>query len=182
MKAMWRSISRFASILILAVAFGLFTGPGQDNALAEASGIQPWGTWVWHYGPEGSGLPFPALVTFHQDGTLICSDSMMFGGFQVSPFKTSPIQGVWERTGPKSFGGTSLYMIFVPTTGVAIMYGRARSSLHFGEDCDHIYGEMVAETLSILEDPLDPDASWEPYPVTFLISGARLHRVPIDQP
>jgi hypothetical protein len=179
---MFRSIFRSTSILVMAVAFGLSTGPGQDDALAKARDIQQWGTWVWQYGAAGSGLQFPALVTFHQDGTLICSDSMMFGGFPGSPFKTSPIQGVWERTGAKSFGGTSLYFIFDPTTGGVIMYGRARSSLHFEQDFDHIYGEMVAETLPIGEDPLDPDALWQPYPVAFLISGARLHRVAIDQP
>lgn len=60
---------------------------------------QPWGTRVWltHLQP---GQALPALVTIHQDGTILFSNGNMFGGLPGSTIRATPLSGVWERTGP----------------------------------------------------------------------------------
>ncbi len=99
--------------------------------------------------------------------------------------KSSPGHGVWERTGPKSFGGTSLYMRY-NSDGKLVGFTRARTALHFVDDPDHIMGVMHVEngapcvgTPPVCEDPLSPDTVWTGAPV--LISGTRIHRVEVPE-
>src|SRR5690348_4473356 len=90
------------------------------NLTADTEGqatLQPSGTWVWStYTPVGAALP--ALVTFHQDGTVAGTDFSMFGGTASSlSRRTTPFHGVWERTGPSTVGVTSLYLVYDALAG-----------------------------------------------------------------
>ena len=145
---------------------------------------QIWGTYVWQT-QMGSGNHLPALITFHIDGTITGSDGSMFGALNPK-IRTTPLHGVWERTGWQSIGGTSLYLVLDASTGAVLKYGRARSSLQFDGDFNSFQGKFFIETLTCLTpftcpDPLDPAASWEANPTMpadgFPVSGRRLDRV-----
>lgn len=146
---------------------------------------QIWGTYVWQT-QMVPGNHLPALVTFHVDGTITGSDGSMFGALK-STIRTTPLHGVWERTGWQSVGGTSLYLVFDATTGAVMKYGRTRSSLQFADDFNHFQGKMFVESLTCdmqftCPDPFDPAAKWVPNPTMppdgFPVTGARLERVP----
>lgn len=171
---------------LMAVAAVLVAVSSLWPASAQSAGAVPWGSWAWrtHLAPTAS---LPALVTFHADGTVTGSDGLMFGGLPGSPTRMSPIHGVWEHTGRHSIGGTSLYLVFDAPSGVLIAIGRARSSLHFVTDFDHLQGRMFLESLPCpspvaCPDPLAEDAGWISYPGMppdgFAVSATRVHRVP----
>jgi len=177
-----RLLLLLAVIVLLAAPAGLVAGSNSNQGQAE--GYQPAGSWVWwtSFGTPGS---VPALVTYHTDGTLSGADGLMFltpdGG------KISPIHGVWERTGPKGFGGASLYMLYNPA-GTLVGFARARSALHFVDDPDHIEGVMFvdiglpcASPPFGCPDPVSPGATWTPHPMMppggFPVSATRIHRV-----
>ena len=168
---------------IVAGAITLVAGADQDNQAMP----QPWGTWVWRtHTPSGAALP--TLVTYHQDGTIAGSDFSMFGG-TVSNLarRATPLNGVWERTGPRTIGGTCLYLVFDASTNLLIGFGRARSALEFTPgDFDQFEGRMFVDFLacptpSTCPDPLDQSAAWTSYnsmvPDGFVVSAKRLHRV-----
>jgi len=116
----------------------------------------------------GAGTHLPALITFHADGTITGSDGSMSGALNPK-IRTTPLHGVWERTGWQSIGGTSLYLVFDATTGAVMKYGRARSSLQFAADFNSFQGKIFIESLSCptpltCPDPLDPAAKWDPNP------------------
>lgn len=145
---------------------------------------QIWGTYVWQT-QMGSGNHLPALITFHIDGTVTGSDGSIFGGLNAR-IRTTPLHGVWERTGWQSIGGTSLWLVFDAATGAVIKYGRGRSSLEFAGDFNHFQGKMFIESLTCdaqltCPDPFDSTAQWVPNPTMppdgFPVTGARLERV-----
>ena len=147
---------------------------------------QPWGTWIWWtYTPAGAALP--ALVTFHEDGTVAGSDFRMFGGTASNlPRRTTPLHGVWERTGPHTIGVTSLYLVYDALSTRLIGFGRTRATLEFTpEDFDRFEGTMFVDFLSCgtpatCPNPQDRSAAWKPYDTmvpSFVVSAKRLHRV-----
>jgi hypothetical protein len=79
--------------------------------------------------------------------------------------KLSPGHGVWERTGAKSTGGTTLYTRY-DALGFLIGFIRARTAMHFTDDPDHMEGVMHLENASCEDtpagcaDPLSPDLVW----------------------
>jgi hypothetical protein len=150
----------------------------------QGEGYQIAGSWVsaTHYGAPGS---VPALLTVHKDRTFSVSDGLMFLGPGGGKF--SPLHGVWEHTGPKSLGGTALFMVYAPT-GMLVGFGRARTALNFVDDPDHIEGLMYLEIGPPCtsppfgcSDPLSPTATWTPIssmpPGGFPVSATRIHRV-----
>jgi hypothetical protein len=171
-----RRITRWALIAGAALALAVSTWPvlaGQDE------GYQPAGAWAWTTS-FGVGSA-PALATFHKDGTVSVSDSLMF--LTLNGGKMSPLHGVWERTGPKSFGGTCLYMRF-NASGTFVGFSRSHSALQFGDDPDHFEGVMVVENCATgCTDPTSPAATWTPLgimpPGGFVVSAARIQRVEV---
>lgn len=183
-----RRIILFTVVIALALTAAAAADEQQSlrpNALFRWG--QPWGTWVWRT-YVGPGLTLPALITFHSDGTITGSDATMFGGVPGAETKTTPIHGVWERTGRQSIGGTGLYLIFDSASGVLIAMGRSRSSLQFATGFESFQGKMFVETLACATgpltcpNPLDPNAQWVAFPGMpqdgFEVSGALLARVP----
>lgn len=168
--------------IVLALALDLPT-LAKDPAMPE---VQPWGTWIWStYTSTGAALP--ALVTFHQDGTVAGSDFSMFGGTASNlPRRATPFHGVWERTGPHTIGSTSLYLVYDALSTRLIGFGRTRAALEFTPgDFDYFEGTMFVDVLSCgtpatCPDPQDPSAAWKPYNTmapSFVVSAKRLHRV-----
>lgn len=148
---------------------------------------QPWGSWVWLTRLPG-GPAVPALVTLHQDGTVAVSDTSTFGGLPGSTVRATPLHGVWERTGPHSIGGTSLYLVFDATTNLLIGFGRTRVALEFPVGSpDEFQGTMFVDFLACpspfaCPDPLDSLAAWTPFnPLapSFTVSAKRLRRVEV---
>lgn len=148
----------------------------------QGEGYQPAGSWAWSI--ESVRGAVPALVTLHKDGTVSISEGSMF--LTPNGGKKSPGHGVWERTGPLSFGGTSLSMRYDPN-GKLLGFARTRTALYFMNDPNHIQGVMYVETGDDCTDlgcpdPLSPDAIWSPLPgVPFAISGTRIQRVEVPE-
>jgi len=175
-------------IVVLTAPAVLVTRSDSIQDRQNNKGYEPTGSWVWStsFGTPGSA---PALATFHKEGTVTVSDAFMFLTFNGG--KMSPLHGVWERTGPKSFGGTSLWMSY-NATGTLVRFARARSALHFVEDPDHIEGVMYIDLGSPCAsppfgcpDPLSSEATWTPQPMMppggFPVSATRIHRVEIPE-
>jgi len=162
----------------VAILVLVYAGLVSVSSAHQAEGYQPAGAWAWSItSPNGTA---PALVTFHRDGTVFVA--------QASVGKSSPGHGAWERTGPKSFGGTCLFMNF-DSGGNFTGFMRTRSALRFVDDPDHIEGELYVE-LGVpcaidhvrCLDPLGPDATWTLISVNPLpISGTRIQRVEIPE-
>jgi hypothetical protein len=178
---------RRALVATVASVILVLAAPQRPLASTQEEGFQPWGTWVWQTS-LGPGMSLPALLTLHKDGTLSVSDGLMFGGLPGSATRMSPLHGVWERTGPRRIGGTSLWLIFDAPSGVLVAIGRCRTTLLLARDGDGLEGKMFLEMLPCngpmgCQDPIDPAAQWVPYPnlppTGFLsVTARRLHRVP----
>ena len=161
------------AVAILALVYAGFVSV---SSARQEEGYQPAGSWVWSI--SMGGVPSPAFVTLHSDGTVSVSSASMFN---------SPGHGAWVRTGPKSFGGTTLYMRH-DASGNLLGFMRARTALHFVDDPDHIEGLIYVEIgqacapPSGCPDPLSPDAIWTATTVTPVpLSGTRIHRVEIPE-
>jgi len=152
------------------------------------------GTWAWQTSlpvAPGVEMPLPALVTYHIDHTITVADATMLGGLPASanPYRYTPGQGVWESTGKKEFGGTSLYLRFDPSTGILLGILRSRANIELGENFDQIKGTMHLDFLSCSSpltcaDPVSaPPEEWQPYgPVSdFSFTATRLHVVPMPE-
>ena len=114
-------------------------------AQAQDTDKQFTGSWV-HYlnATGGANGPFlPALMTFHSDGTMTGSSSLMFGSpaFPLATITYSPIHAVWEKAGPKSIAVTSLFFAF-ELDGRAHSYTRNRIVLELGKDRDTYTGML----------------------------------------
>ncbi len=156
------------AIAILALVYAGFVSVSSAN-----EGYQPAGAWAWTI--MGSA---PALVTLHQGGTASVSTASMFQpGFGYS----SPGHGVWERTGPRSFGGTTLYMLY-NAAGIQNGFMRARTALNFAGDPDHIEGLMYIDKCTGCTDPLSENVIWTPLiPILVNVSGTRIQRVEVPE-
>jgi hypothetical protein len=154
----------------------VFAGFVSVSSANENEGYQPAGAWAWTItSPMGSA---PALVTLHQGGTVSVSTASMFkAGFSYS----SPGHGMWERTGPKSFGGMTLYMLY-DDTGMQNGFMRARTALSFADDPDHIEGLMYIDYCNGCTDPLSDEVNWVPTtPILVNVSGTRIQRVEVPE-
>ena len=150
------------------------------------------GTWYWQtllpVAPNVN-VPFPALVTYHRDGTVEVADGMMFGGVLTNTFRYTPARGVWERIRRHQFRGTTLFLRFDAATGLLVGIARSRSHFEFGEDGDHIKGTIHLDVLNCATpvscpDPLSaPATAWQPYgPVSdYSFVAERMHVVPLPE-
>jgi hypothetical protein len=160
-------------------------------ARAQDADTQFKGSWI-HY-LNASGLPsgpyLPTLITFHADGTMNASSSLMFGSpaMPAAPLRYSPIHAVWEKIGPKSIAVTSLFFSFDPD-GRMTGYQRNRIVLELGDDRDTYTGLLYLDALPCgaigvfsCPNPLDPTASWMPNPNMpqggYRVTGYRLKLV-----
>jgi hypothetical protein len=148
---------------------------------ADDDAYQPWGTWAWETHRPAGGL-FPALITYHKDGTITGSDGVMYGiDFPpaLNTTKESVLHGVWERTGPHSFRGMSLWLQFA-SNGNVIAWGRARSDLQFVGDADHFEGTMYVDSLACPTPFTCPDPMTTPWPSTATaraVTATRVQRI-----
>jgi hypothetical protein len=174
-KKVMSTISRkcliLTAITILTLVYAGFVLVSRAN---ENEGYQPTGAWAWTItSPMGSA---PALVTLHQGGTVSVSTASMFKFGNFPPFGySSPGHGVWERTGPRSFGGATLYMLY-DGAGTQNGFMRACTALNFAGDPDHIEGLMSIEMCPGCTDPLSEDMSWTPA-ILVNVSGTRIQKV-----
>jgi hypothetical protein len=169
-----------------ALAFVFLTMPSISQAqpannLPDASDNHFWGTWVHNV----EGMPVPALITIHSDGTLYGSAGFMFG-FGNQNMRLSPIHGVWEKTGPKSIAATSIFLVF-DGNGYITGYQRNRCTLNYDKGLDSYTGVEFMEITSCgaqgCPNPLDPATVWTPFyfmgmpPAGYPVSGGRLKMV-----
>jgi hypothetical protein len=178
--------TRRMALLVLAALLALgVTSPTADEGWRP--GWRPTLTGTWYFSSViAPGATLPGLVTYHDDGTAVYSDAIMFGGIPQVPMKITPFHAVWQVTGRNRFGGTALGLIFDPVTNAMIGFARARSNLRFDTDLNHIvgtiFGEMVlCSTTFTCPDPTDPSLVWTPTadPVHGMsVSLSRLSRVP----
>ncbi len=127
------------------------------------------GTWIlWAELPTGARVP--ALHTYHSDGTITSSDVLSFGGLPGVPIRITPLHGVWERTGPRAFATTNLFLVYDASTSLLIGFGRARATISFtGNDDDQFSGTAYPEFLPCpspfaCPDPQAAGAAWAPFP------------------
>ena len=127
------------------------------------------GTWVVWAEPA-PGVRVPALHTYHADGTITSSDVLSFGGLPGVTIRMTPLHGVWERTGPKAFATTSLFLVYDVGSSLLIGFGRARATVSFDKhDPDQGSGTAYPEFLPCpspyaCPDPQAADAAWVPFP------------------
>jgi len=163
------------AIAILTLVYAGFVSglSAKDN-----EGYQPAGAWAWTItSMQGSS---PALVTLHQGGAVSVSTASMFSFGYSPPFGySSPGHGVWERTGPQSFGGTTLYMLY-DADGNQNGFMRACTALNFAGDPDYIEGLMSIERCLGCTDPLSENESWTP-PILVDVSGTRIQIVEVPE-
>ena len=158
------------AIAILTLVYAGFVLVTSAN---ENEGYQPAGAWAWTI--QGSS---PALVTLHHGGTVSVSTASMFKFGYSPPFGySSPGHGVWERTGPQSFGGITLYMLY-DADGKQNGFMRACTDLNFAGDPDHIEGLMSIEMCPGCTDPLSENVSWT-LPIMVNVSGTRIQKVEV---
>lgn len=171
-------ISRRRLVWAVAILALVYFGVVSHSAASENEGYRPAGAWAWTItSSQGSS---PALVTLHQGGTVSVATASMFRLGYSPPFGySSPGHGVWERTGPRSFGGTTLYMLY-DDTGVQNGFMRACTGLSFADDPDHIEGLMSIEMCPGCTDPLSESANWT-IPSFVTVSGTRIPKVEVPQ-
>ena len=164
------------------------TANGQEGAVMT-------GVWYWQ-NVFGSGV-LPSLLTFHNDGTVFCSDALAFGGIPQAyggTYTYTPFYGVWERTGPHAYRATWLALRFyradpatgiTPATGLLAGIVRARAQFTFADDFDHIAGTIYLDVLPCSNplacpDPLSaPASSWVLMPSGVIsFHAARVSGVP----
>ena len=178
-----------ASALFLAL--GMIGLLGQHVSTQGPEGAVLTGVWSWRcvlppamFGPN---TVLPSVVTFQNDGTVLWSDGLAFGGLPLaySPYTYTPFHGEWERTGPHEFRLTCFAMRFYRSDGVLTSIVRVRSEFTFADDFDHIAGTNHVDTLACptpltCPDPLlAPAASWVPWPTgPISFHAARISVVP----
>lgn len=150
----------------------------------EVESVQPWGTYLHQVNTGARSVP--VLITANRDGTLTGVISLLFnaGGGAA---KEGPIHGIWQRTGPKTVGVTTLFFIF-NSIGNMIAYERTRASLTFNDGFQSYEGTEILEqspcnTSMGCPDPLDPATVWTSSPDMpldgYAVSGKRLQFVPV---
>ena len=173
--------------VLLAAVVAVIAGACWFHAAAQEQTPQPWGTFIWWTTMGTGGEALPALLTLHQDGAVAVADSAMFGAQPGSPSRISPLQGVWERTGPKTVGGSSLFLVFDAAGGLTAI-ARSRVSLQFSDDFREFRGMMSVDIAPcafgpvFCPDPTDTKTTWQPSsnmpPTGVPVFGTRFQRVP----
>jgi len=132
------------------------------------------GSWIHYLNATNleTGPFLPALLTYHPDGTMNASSSLMFGSpsLPLAPVRYSPIHAVWEKIGYKSIAVTSYFIAFDPD-GRMHGYQRNRAVFELGADRDTYAGMLFLDELHCgaigvfsCPDPLDPSLEWTPNP------------------
>ena len=123
--------------------------PGKETTKAETQGAVLVGTWYLALDTTPFGIPgatFPALFTFHRDGTFISSDGGDLGPLPFTTLDTSQ-HGAWVRAGDLTFEATSLFLQKDNISGQLASWHRVHFSLQFGEDFDHINADVTEQIL-----------------------------------
>jgi len=167
---------------VLFLSLGVIGLLSQRASSQGPEGAVMTGVWYWQT-IMGSGLALPSVLVFHSDGTVVASGGIAFGGTPTNPYRYTPFQGVWERTGPHEFRATFLSLRFDGTTGLLVGVARKRTQFWFTEDFDHFAGTMHLEVLPCTTpltclDPLAPDANWQDWAVGVPIKAVRVSCVP----
>ena len=108
------------------------------------------------------------LQTFTSEGLIISSAS--FEGLPGAIIRSSPLHGVWDRTGPSTFATTNLVLVYDFGSDLLIGFGRARATFSLAKHYpDHASGTVQVEFLSCpspfaCPDPQAADAAWAPFP------------------
>ena len=166
-----------AVVVLAAVLFLPVSGYAQGTGSNQN---QPWGLWSQKI-PVGPGLSIHEVLSFHFDGTLTGTGSLLFGG--VPPFgvaRASSIHGVWQKTGPRTIEGTAYAYNFDSVTGIVSNYVRSRWTIEFSADFNSYTGTASLATLACptpltCPDPANPSAVWTPRFSGFTILGSRLN-------
>jgi hypothetical protein len=173
--------------LVLALVASLILGGLAVLPATDLWRPTPVGTWYFATG-LGPGMAVPGLVSFHDDGTLSYVDGLIYSGLPQMgmPLKLTSYSGVWRVTGLDKFGGTSIALMFDPSTGAMTGFMRARSALRFDRDTGQVVGRIYVETSMcaspvVCPDPTDASLAWTPFgdPVNgFPVTLSRMARVP----
>lgn len=122
---------------------------GETDPIAALSGNRFDGTW-WL---SASAPPQRSLIlTLNRAGTFTIKDSINGGGYTPSSFTTA--EGIWRRTGPRSASALGLRYVF-NADGTTKSVERYRMSFSFGDDLDHLTGELQLEEM-LCEDMPSP--------------------------
>jgi hypothetical protein len=169
----------------------------QEASVQWGKGAVLTGFWHWQINMDlfFPGAVLPSLVTFHNDGTGGCSDSVAFGGTPTNVYRYTPFQGVWERIGPHKFALTFMALRFDTTkNNVLVGIARSRATISFSTDFDHLEGTMHMDFLPCPDNPygflmcpnplLAAEGDWQPWnpgmPSDFNIKAARVSNVPYN--
>jgi hypothetical protein len=189
----------FAAALFLALGvIGLLGQQGrpvssQDRGDQEGAVLT--GVWYWQNNLDMYfvGAVLPSILTFHEDGTVSCSDALAFGGTPTNMNRYTPFYGVWERRGHHEFMATFLTLRFDTTLGnILVGVGRSRVKFEFTSDFDHFAGTMHLDFLPCPAGPygflmcpnplLAKDTDWQPWSLTspsdYSFKAARVSVVP----
>jgi hypothetical protein len=151
-----------AAALAVAVLFLISSPP-----IHAADGQTLTGAWVVWVNLQ-PGVRVPMLQAFTSDGLIVSSES--FGGLPGATTRSSPLYGVWERTGPHTFATTNLVLVFDASSSILVGFGRARATLSLtGNDGNQGSGTVQIEFLACpspfaCPDPLAANAAWAPLP------------------
>jgi len=128
---------------------------GQEGAVLTGS---------WYFEtvlPNNAGL-CPSVMVFHSDGTVMASGCIALGGLPTNPYRYTPFQGVWERTGPHEFKATFYSLRFDGTTALLVGVARKIDYIWFNGDFDHFAGTSHMSVLSCPAPPMCPDPQSAP--------------------
>lgn len=105
--------------------------------------------------PLGQGQVSTAFMSLHSDGTVSQTS--------INP-AYSAINGVWQKTGPRTIQITEFTFISMPTAGF-LGIGRSRMELEFSDDFKTFVGKAYNEgvqcqTWQTCPDPFDPNTKW----------------------
>lgn len=166
-----RRLISICGVATVTVAILLVTISKSYTSTAENQGAQIVGSWYGFFdfepitGVPGTGIP--GLFTMYRDGTTSAIPAQMFGLFPNGPETTSPDAGTWVNTGQGTYTGTYLCMRSDRVTGALIGFARARTTMRFGDDFDHLRGVLYYEKVDCptpitCPDPMDPQIVWTP--------------------
>jgi hypothetical protein len=166
-----------AALVLAALPFVAFPSATAENRHEVA------GTWVVFASPM-PGVQVPLVQTFTADGTIVTSDVTMFGGLPGVAIRSTPMHGVWERTGRNLYTTTNLALIYDAPSSLLIGFARSRATVSFNRRGE-IAGTVAVEFLACpspvaCPDPQATDADWMPmpgFPPSFPVTGKRLQLV-----
>ncbi len=176
---------------VVATALAVLLLAGASATPPPIAVAQPAGSWYWLVDLSAGAFPgaeFPALVSFHPDGTFTVSESNTFGGYVGATELNGTGHGTWVRTGMNSFRATRLGFVFDKSTGVLTGFSRSRFTFHFvNGNFNQIEATLFVDTLSCggnplgCPDPLDPNAVWTPAspPQGLPSKATRIHALPV---